>query len=63
MQNYIIYNRFGKWYGTNEQNYLQVVMNANQIQAFNGFTSGMQVKEYLLKYTNLKDNNITIMEG
>ena len=62
MDNYIIYNRMGKWYGTSEKNYLQMIMDASKIQAFNGFTSGQQVKEYLLKYTNLKDNNITIME-
>lgn len=57
-EKYVVYQENGKIKGTSYKNYKSTVQNANEITEFKDFDNFNQVVEYLLKYTNLKREDI-----
>ena len=59
---YVVYRENGKIKGTSYDNYVAPVQDGNKIIEFNDFDNLNQVVEYLLKYTNLKREEIATTE-
>lgn len=59
---YIIYKDAFGYHGTQEKNYNARVQDASEICDYTDFESAEDIKQYLLKYTYLKAENIIIIE-
>jgi len=62
MTKYIIYKEGEKIKGTSAQNYNARIQDAFKIRTFDGFNSLQQAKEYIIKYSNLTDEEVKIIE-
>ena len=62
MTKYIIYKEGDKIKGTSADNYHARIQNAFNISTFEDFKSLQQAKEYIIKYSNLKDDEVTILD-
>ena len=63
MTKYIIYKEGNKIKGTPAANYNARIQDANKIITFNGFNSIYQAKGYIMAYSDLKDEEIEIVEN
>lgn len=63
MTKYIIYKEGEKIKGTAAANYNAMIQDANKIITFNGFNSIHQAKRYMTVYSDLKDEEIEIIEN
>lgn len=59
---YIIYKDLGGIKGTDKENYNSHIPNARKINDFSAFSSIDEVKEYVIKYFHLSENEIEIAE-
>lgn len=59
---YIIYKDAFGYHGTQEKNYNARIKDASEICDYTDFESAEDIKQYLLKYTYLKAENIEIKE-
>lgn len=60
---YIIYKDAFGYHGTQEKNYNARIRDASEICDYTDFDSAEDIKQYLLKYTYINENDIIIMEG
>ena len=62
MTKYIIYKEGKKIKGTNALNYYAMIQDVYKINTFSGFKSLHQAKSYIIKYSNLTDEEVKIIE-
>lgn len=62
MTKYIIYKQGDKIKGTSAENYYAMIQDAFNILIFDDFTSLQQAKEYIIRCSNLTDDEIEIIE-
>ena len=62
MVKYIIYKEGDKIKGTTFLNYYAIIQDALRIKTFEGFTSLQQAKEYIVKYSNLKEEEVATID-
>ena len=62
MIKYIIYKEGNKIKGTTAENYDARTQDAYKIETFEGFTSLQQAKDYIIKYSNLKNEDVKTIE-
>lgn len=62
MTKYIIYKEGEKIKGTTAANYNAMIQDAFKIRTFEGFKSLQQARDYMIKYSDLTDQDIKIIE-
>ena len=60
--NAVIYQSFGSWYYTPEDNYNARIRNERRVHRMDGFTNAEEVKAYLIKYLHYAENEIIVEE-
>ena len=62
MTKYIIYKEGSKIKGTTAANYNAMIQDATRMQTFEGFKSLQQARDYMVKYSDLTDEEIQTIE-
>ncbi len=62
MTKYIVYKEGSKIKGTTAENYNAIIQDATRMQTFDGFKSLQQARDYMVKYSDLTDQDIKIIE-
>lgn len=63
MEKIIIFKDGNKYKATTEQNYYSKIWDGLKVHDCNGFETAEEIKNYYIKYCNIKSENIKIIDN